>query len=363
MCRENSKTINYLLVLLIFLASCVKDKPVKPGTNTPPVYTNAKNLYVVCEGSLGNGNSALTLYRPATDSVYDDVYFSANAQGMGDVFQSMTRIDNKLFLCVNNSDKILVVDRYTWKLLQTIPVSKPRYVVAINSTKAYVSSLYGNQLTIINPNSMEVTGTVTMPGQNPEGMLYYKEKLYVTLWDTGINKLYAVDPVTDLVSTVETLEGSAPKEVLADKEGKLWVLGGNIQKNKKATLTRIDPITRQKIAGYSFPTDADPLRLTLSSTGNQLYFIEVNYTGGNAYNGVYKMGVNDAALPTAALIQAQNLQYFWGLGIDPENGDIYVGDPKGFTQQGTVYIYSENGQLKKDFDCAVGPGHFYFDLQ
>ena len=265
------KQIKYLFFLSIFLAACVKDKPTGPDTN-PYVDPTAKNVYIVCEGSFGNGNSALSLYRPETDSVYEDVYHSANSQSLGDVFQSMLEIDDRLFLCVNNSDKIIVVNKDNWSLIGTIPVSKPRYIQVISSTKAYVSSLYTNKVTIINPQTFQVTGTVTMPGNNPEGMLLHNGQLYVALWDTAVNKLYSINANTDHVSMIQTLHGAAPKEIVLDKDGKLWVLGGNIQKNKAASLTRIDPDNNQPLAGFVFPTGADPLRLGNQSCKRQIVF-------------------------------------------------------------------------------------------
>lgn len=360
MAGENCKAIKYLFFLSIFLAACVKDKPTGPDTN-PYVDPTAKNVYIVCEGSFGNGNSALSLYRPETDSVYEDVYHSANNQSMGDVFQSMSEIDDRLFLCVNNSDKILVVNKDNWTLIGTIAVSKPRYIQVVSSTKAYVSSLYTNKVTIINPQTLQVTGTVTMPGNNPEGMLLHNGKVYVALWDTAVNKLYAINANTDHVSMIQTLQGAAPKEIVLDKYGKLWVLGGNIQKNKAASLTRIDPDNNQPIAGFTFPSTADPLRLVTNPAKDKLYFIEVNYSGGSSHNGIYQMDITDTQLPSTALIQAQPLQYFWALGIEPGSGDIYVGDPKGFTQKGSVSIYLPDGSLRKTFSCGVGPGQFYFN--
>ena len=72
------------------------------------------------------------------------------------------------------------------------------------------------------------------------------------------------------------------------------------------------------------------------------------------------MGIHDAALPAQPLIAARALQYFWALGIDPATGHIYVGDPKGFIQNGDVHIYTQNGTAIDSFAVGLGPGHFYF---
>jgi YVTN family beta-propeller protein len=360
MCRENCKAIKYLAFIIVLLASCKKDKP-GPTENAPPTNPATQNVYIICEGSFGNGNSWLSLYRPEVDSVYNNVYGIANDEDLGDVFQSMTLIGENYFLCVNNSDKIVVINRDNWMRVGTIPVQKPRYIQEVSATKAYVTSLYSNKITIINPQTMQVTGTINMPGNNPEGILKMNNTVYVALWDTAVNQLYQINTTDDHVTPVQYLEGRAPKEIVADKQGMLWVLAGNIQQGKKASLTRIDAVNFQPMGGFVFPPNADPLRLNINAAGNKLYFLGVNYSGGEAFNGVYTMRITDTALPAQPIIQAQPLQYFWALGIDPYTEDIYVGDPKGFTQKGTVYIYNSEGEVKKNFNCGVGPGHFLFE--
>src|ERR1039457_2574004 len=96
--RKSYKTLT--LILCCWLASCVKDKP--PAVfNTVPGATG--NIYVVCEGNYGSGNATLYAYNPIQDSVFGDIYMAVNKQPLGDVFQSMQHIGDKLFLCVNNS--------------------------------------------------------------------------------------------------------------------------------------------------------------------------------------------------------------------------------------------------------------------
>lgn len=359
--RKNRKAVVLLLSGLLLLASCVKDKP-NPANPMPGVDSAAQNVYVICEGNFGNGNSSLGLYRPFTDERFDDVFLSVNQQSLGDVFQSMTRIDDRFFLCINNSDKILVINRSDWKLQGSIPVSKPRYIVKVSDTKAYVSALYTNKLTIINPQTLAITGTVTLPGNNPEGMLLLGDKLLIALWDTSVSKVYSVNTATDQVSVFSSQVGAAPKELLLDRDSSIWVLSGNIQKAKNAELRQVDWASGGTLRSLPFPAGADPMRLVQSRDGKYLYFIEVDYSGTHPdFNGVFRMGVSDGALPAVPLVAASSLQYFWALGIDPETGNLYIGDPKGFTQRGQVYIYNTSGEQLKTFSCGVGPGHFYFD--
>ncbi len=358
--RKDYKALVVLWITVAGLAACVKDKPATPAVTG--VNDSTAKIYVVCEGSLGYGNASLGMYDLQSGQAYEDVYKTANKQDLGDVFQSMTEIDGRLFLCVNNSDKIVVLDKHTHALLNTIHIPKPRYILPVSSTKAYVSTLFSQAVYIINPQTMEYTGkSITMPAQNPEGMLLHNGNAYICCWDTASDKVFRVNTTTDEIESTITVAGRAPQEVLEDKDKNLWVLSGNIPKQKDAALTCIDGTNDLPIKSYHFPAGADAIKPTFNTSRDILYFIEVNYDGGTAHNGIYKTGIYDDALPTAPLIPAKEYQYFWALGIEPVSGNLYIGDPKGFIQKGNVLIYDANGNFVQQWATGIGPGHFYFE--
>ncbi len=356
--RTRYKALGLAIVSSIWLAACVKDKPATPTTDGANTATH--KVYVVCEGSLGNGNSSLGLYDMATEKVYDDVYKAANSMELGDVFQSITEIDGRLFLCINNSDKILIIDKNDHTLLSTLAIPKPRYILPISSTKAYVSTLFSNKVYIINPQTLTQTGLIEAPALNPEGMLMHNGSAYVCCWDTASDKVFKINPATDKIEQEITVAGRAPQEILEDKDHNLWVLSGNQHKRKTSVLTCIDGTNDLRIKSYLFADKADPIKPVFNTEKDALYFIEVNYNGSTEHNGIFKMQIYDDALPQQPLIPAKEYQYYWALGIEPASEYIYVGDPKGFVQKGTVSVYDANGTFVKQWNTGAGPGHFYF---
>jgi DNA-binding beta-propeller fold protein YncE len=353
--RNNHKAL--IFFLCCWLVSCVKDKPQPPANN---IAYSPRNVYVVCEGNYGNGDATLYLYKPDKDSVYGDLFKGANNQPLGDVFQSMTRIGSKFFLCINNSDKIVVIDATDRKVAATISIPKPRYILPISATKSYVSTLYSNKVYIINPQNYTVTGTIELPCQNPEGMCLYNNIAIICTWDTACNSIYKINTTTDKILAVK-IAGYAPQAALTDKKGGLWILAGNHIKGKSAAWTRIDTLTGEILKSYRFPVEADVIKPVFNKTKDTLYFIEVNYKGSTANNGIYRMGIEDAALPSLPFVPSKQYQYYWGLGIDPITGYIYAGDPKGFTQKGSVYIFRQDGVKTDSFNVGLGPGQFYFE--
>lgn len=364
------RTLRQVLSLCVFatlvLASCSKDgKTTEPNNSgqVPPVNNTAeRRVYVACEGSFGSGNASLSMQELTSFTTYNDVYFKINSKSLGDVLQSVQRIGDKLFLCVNNSDKVIVLDAKERTFIKTMDIPKPRYILPVNPQKAYVSTLYSNKLYVINPENATVSGTIDLPAQNPEGMTIQANRALICTWDTSCNKVYVVSILTDQVVDSYIISGYAPHSVVTDDAGFVWVLAGNVSKGKRATLTKLAPGSSDIIESFQFQDLQDPIKLTTNKAKNVLYYIGVDYTGNaGGYNGVFSMGVQDGKLPSAPLIPANKYQYYWGLGIDPVTEEIYVGDPKGFTQQGSVSVYSPAGQQKRTFKVGVGPGYFYFD--
>lgn len=357
-----TKTVKAIVLLLgiaaIFGAACKKE-PDNQGCCKVP--SDTANVLVVCEGSLGNGNAALSVYSKNKDSIYTDAYFAANGQTLGDVFQSVTRIGNEYFLCVNNSDKIVVVDCRSFLLRHTISIAKPRYMLPFGDGLAYVSSLFSNKLYLVNTAAYSVVKSIDMPRLNPERMLLSGNQAWICCWDTACDKVYKVDIRSHQLIDSVPVGGRAPQEILADKDGMLWVLSGNVAKGKSSALTKIDPVTHSIAKVYSFPAGTEPIKPVFNGTMDTLYFIEVKYNGGSEHNGIFRMRHDDASLPGQALVSCGAYQYFWALGIDPSTGYIYVGDPKGFIQKGNVMVYKQDGTLINQFAVSVGPGNFYFD--
>ena len=344
------------LALLFFLGSC------KPKEGTQPVINAAGDkVYVTCEGRYQNGNSMLSLYFPQTGNVYSDVYQSANGKGIGDVLQSMVRIGDRLFLCVNNSDKIVVINAGDWKLQGTIPIHQPRYILPVSATRAYVSTLKNGKVYIINTQTLQVTGSISMPFSDQEGLLLAGGGALICNWDSAAHSLSAVDTATDNIGNPILLPHASPTDIATDAEGKIWVVGGNIFQGLAPSLSRIDPLTGAVLADFNLPSSADAMRLSFNAAKDTLYWLETNYNGSASNNGVYRTSIHAGILPSTAFIPAVSNQYFWALGIEPSTGNIYVGDPKGFIQSGAVNIYRPDGVLIKTFGVGVGPNHFYFE--
>ena len=102
------KYLALLLALTIF--SCKKDSETTPSTS---FLASPGGMYISNEGVFQSGNASLSFFNPATHMVINNVFQSANSESIGDICQSMTLINNKLYVVVNNSGKIEVCNPFT----------------------------------------------------------------------------------------------------------------------------------------------------------------------------------------------------------------------------------------------------------
>src|SRR5690606_37814014 len=106
-----------------------------------------------------------------------------NKQTLGDIFQSITVVDDRLFLAINNSDKIVIAAKDDFSYIGQLQVSKPRKMLLLDSEKMYVSSLFHPEINIIDPKTLRRTGHIAVDYPNTEGFLLHQGSVYACNWD------------------------------------------------------------------------------------------------------------------------------------------------------------------------------------
>ncbi len=312
-------------------------------------------LFITNEGNFMYGNATLSYYDIESGDVENEVFVRTNAAKLGDVAQSVVIYDDKGYIVVNNSGVIFEIDIDTFKVTGMITgLTSPRYIHFVNDTKAYVTDLNDARITIINPQTRQITGHIDM-GDHPstEQMVQYDKWLFVNCWSYD-NKILVVDTERDeMVDEIEV--GLQPIELVLDVNGKLWTITdggyeGSPYGYESPALYRIDAATRTVEHCFSFGTDDVPSALELNGAGDMLYFVN---------GAVWRMDVTDSELPDEPFVEDRQTKYY-GLGIDPVTGEIYVADAVDYQQPGKIYRYSAEGELQDSFTVGVSPGEFCF---
>ncbi|MEI6852538.1 MAG: DUF5074 domain-containing protein [Bacteroidota bacterium] len=333
-------------ISLTLFISCKKDTP--PDDSNTDI-TKDHGVFIVNEGNYMWSNASVSNYNFVNGSCTEDIFDEMNHRPLGDVAQSLTVINSKAYIVVNNSNKIEIVDLAHFTSLGVISgLTSPRYFLEVNPNKAYVSDLYGNSVSIIDLNSNIKTGSIPCKGSTEE-MLLIGSEVFVT--NTRTDKIYVINTNTDVV--VDSIQvGLASNSLAIDKNGKLWVFcAGDAVNSIHASLFKVNTATRLVEQSFSLPDGLDIWdKMRINAAKDTLYYMD---------HGIYQMPITSVSLPSAPLIQ-QGSSIFHGIGINTNDNTIFVADAVDYIQKGIVRYYSSTGALKGSINTGIIPVDFYF---
>lgn len=314
-------------------------------------------LFITNEGNFQYGNASLSYYDPATNEVQNEVFFRANGMKLGDVAQSMSIYDNKGWIVVNNSHVIFTIDLNTFKEVGRITnLTSPRYIHFISPQKAYVTQIWDNRIFIVNPSTYTITGYITVPDMTMESgsteqMVQYGKYVYCNCWSYQ-NRIIKIDTETDQVVDQLTV-GIQPTSLVLDRYNKMWTITdggyeGSPYGHEAPSLYCIDAETFTIEKQFKFKFGDWPSEVQLNGTGDLLYWINKD---------IWCMDVTANRLPVRPFLKYKNTLYY-GLTVNPHNGEVYVADAIDYQQQGMIYRYSTEGKLLDEFYVGIIPGAF-----
>ena len=219
---KNLKITGLIALLALTAVSCNRDE----ADAIIPAEKHENGILVANEGKFGTPNAELSYISRGFSSIKNDIYKTTNGENLGDVLQHVNFHNGEAYLVVNNSNKIIVTDRYTFKKKAEITqdVKNPRYITFVGNQAYVTNSTYGgeqsitvyntenynlikkipssdvverivtagtnvfvqnasfgtgNKLTIISSASNNVTGTITVPNGAINKTISYNSDVYV----------------------------------------------------------------------------------------------------------------------------------------------------------------------------------------
>lgn len=355
------KTLFLFAISCFLLAISCKPKEEDPETKVPT--GNHTQLLICNEGNYGGGNASLSILDITDQKIYNKVYAAANnQQELGDVLMHTYATENQILLVVNNSNAINILDKKTFKEMGKINIRQPRYIIPIpNTNQAYVTSMYHHRLYILDLGSLSITDSIPMPYANVEHIAFWEDKAIVSHWDTNCSYIHIMNAQHQIVDSI-MLPTKAPLKSLIDKNGHLWTLSGNMDKGILSKLYKIDPQQKNIIQQFDFQmnNNNDILKLQMNQTKDMIYFLGINYNFQSTQNGLYKMSIDDNALPSTPFIAAGPYQYFWDYFIDETADRLYITDPRGFVQKGDLLVYNLQGLYQTKYETHIGPSFMLY---
>lgn len=346
-----------IFIILVFFFSC-KDK-----TETiSPIPALTQGVFVTCEGNYTGNNGEISFYNPDTDELTENLYYSVNGIALGDIVQSMIFCNDKAFISVNNSKKIVVVDSQTFEYKGVVTgMNYPRYLLEINTDKVYLTngSAPGN-LIVINTQKLEIEKTINI-GMMPENLILAGGKVYIANGAWGKDStITVINSQTDEIDT-SFFAGNGATDLDYDRNGNIWVLcsgkmeydeNWNIISESQSSIVKINPnnyaIDKEILIGETADFYA-PMRLAINKNENILYYAEKT--------GIYSINISEGNALPVKIIEGS----YYGLEINPKTGNIYLFADNAFSGPGTMSIYSASGEIiKGNISTGIGPNGAVF---
>lgn len=345
-----------IAVLSIGLVACKKDEPEVIPTPVPT--TSVDGVFIGNEGSWNQNNASLSYYNPTTKEIENEVFLKATGVPVGDVLQSLNIQNDLLYMVVNNSGKIYVMNTKTRQHAGTIEgLSSPRYIHFLDNDEMYITDLYEAGVNIASVSSLSLSGKVATGTHKTEQMVAYDKYVFTNAWSFD-NMVLVIDTETN--ETVDSITVPIqPNSMVLDKNNKLWVLTdggyeGSTYGHEEGALVCIDAKTREIEKSLRFPLADNPKGLCINGTQDTLYFINKN---------IYRMAVTATELPANAFVATTNTNPyggFYSIAVDPVSSEIYASDALDYQQAGTVIRYTAQGIEVDSFTAGVIPGSFCF---
>lgn len=347
-------TTAYML-MLFFTVSCEKDDE----TDAPVVVTDNR-IFIVNEGPFQNGSGSLSVFYRNNEELYNNVFESVNGFAPGNLVQSVSVHEDKVYIVVNNAGKIEVAGINDLVSTGSIEgINNPRYFLGIDMGKAYVSS-WDNKVYVLDLTTNTVVSEIPT-ATGPEKMMKVGDEVWV-LNQGGFSYDSTITIINSLNDAVleNVVVGHKPSGIVTDRDGMVWVMcSGNGwngfpgSDDTEGKLVCLDPDDHSIVKTLVFPaTDMHPEKLAIDHSGDVMFY---NYPGG-----LLSQDVGEATLQMDTVYTSTTM--FYALGYDPVSKYVFVSDPLDYTQRGKVYrIDPTSGELRGAFEAGVIPGEFYFN--
>lgn len=354
--KRFNKLFLAVLVSSAFFVSCSND-----DDNTQEARGDYDGgLFIVNEGNFGTPNGAIS-YLSDDLQIENNVFSLANpGKVTGDTPICIVFNGDLAYIVVNASNKIEVVNRYTFKSITTITtnLNNPRFIAFANG-KGYITN-WGDPLVttddyvaVLDLATNTISSSLISVVEGPEKIIENDGKLYVAHkggYGQG-NSLTVINSATNAVVTNFEV-GDVPSALVKDN-GTLYVLcDGRPSYAAPETAGKIVKVNLSNNTIASTLTFPDVTHPGFMDINNSKIYYTVD-------SNIYTTSTTSTALPTAEIFKAAKVSTLYGFAV--KNDNIYIADAGNYQDPGKVYIYSLTGTLTSELGVGILPNGFYFN--
>lgn len=358
-----------ILITTLLLSACREEVYVVPAdfvqVCTPSSADDPVNtMYLINEGNMGSNKASIDMLDYSTGVYWRNLYASRNpsvVKELGDVANDAKIYGNRLYVTVNCSHKVEVMDAHTLQRIGQVDIPNCRYI-AFHEGHAYVSSYVSTnigdanapfgEICEVDTATLSITRRVTV-GYQPEEMAVLDDHLYVA--NSGGYRPPQYDNIISVINlTTMTREQDIKVDInlfrlRIDPHGTMWVTSRGDHKSRPGALYRLDklsPQTPMQITDrYDIPVS------NMAFRGDSLIYIasqwnDISATSSATYGIINtstgRIIANDLGNPavTASIIHP------YCIAVHPYTGDIYLTDARNYVSSGSLYCLDPYGNLK-----------------
>lgn len=343
------KNLIFFLIALTFLGCKKKkiDEPIVPNQLS-------NGILVLNEGLFQQNNSTLGWINMNDFSYSGDFFEQKNGRSLGDTGNDLQRYGGKIYVIVNVSSTLEILDATTGKSIKQIAMvnngvnKQPRHIV-FNGSKGFITC-YDGFIDVLDTVSLTITQRIQV-GSNPEDLTVCNGNLYVTnsggLNAPNVDSTVSVINLNTLQEIKRITVGKNPGGIEADNFGDVYVISRGDYNTIPSRMHRIDCNTNTVVESFSFDASG------ISLFGNQ--FLIKNYNYSTNQSSIALFDTQSESLVSSNFINTSNIQTLYGVKYHAGTNKIYCFDAKNYTVTGNLLIYSSNGTYERTIPVGLNP--------
>lgn len=371
----------YLLGLAVLLMGTAVMTSCSDDNDGPETYLQeySTGAYVVNSGNMYNKiESSLTAIDYASSTATQKVFKAANGRSLGNTANDGIVYGNKIYLAVDQSNTIEVIDKKTKQSIKQIKTTdllgkaegaEPRHIIA-DGGKVYFTT-YGGYVAAVDTINFVLADKYKV-GSCPEGLVIGGSNLYVanSNYGKGGGNISCIDLSSKKVET-KNIEGVNNPTGIYYASGLLYVLDNqyydaswNAYGENSLRTVNFAEGKSQKVADGNYAVCVTPGATTRMQAAHPYFYVLNAPFGGTPSVSVLAAG---STQPQAMTLSKKPVSPC-GIFADPLNGHIFVlsykmgdkGTPD-YNGNGYVVEYDSAGQKQHEYETGVGSCAMFFD--
>ena len=342
------------LFFFLLLYSCDK--------NTETVNTNNEienGALVLCEGLFQHNNSQLSYIDFENQEVENGFFLNRVERQLGDTGNDIKRYGNKIYIVVNVSSTIEIIDANSFESLKQISMmdggtaKQPRNI-DFHENHAFISCFDG-YVDVLDTSSLELTQRIQV-GANPDQIMVIGQKLYVSN-SGGLNypQMDSTVSIIDLNSLNEIKKidiGLNPGPICADDAGNAFIISRGNYGNTPSKLIKIDTDIDEISEEFNFSISG------IEKFGNKFLINYMNSSSGN--NTIALFNPLNGLIEDHSFISTDQIETLYGIQYNEISDKLYLMDAMNYTNTGYVFEYDAIGNFLNNYHVGLNPSKLLF---